>query len=116
MNLPRMLLISPAKTTASSKEFSTLAMPHAKSERMRIWNYLACRLWRPRDYWHNRHFDSRYSANEKSPGAWDAKWRSHNVPTRSLHELVQTPHPVVCHIIASGPSLASLREPSRLFN
>lgn len=83
---------------------------------MRIWNYLACRLWRPRDYWHNRHFDSRYSATERSPGAWDAKWRGHNVPTRSLHELVQTPHPSVCHIIASGPSLASLREPIRLFN
>jgi KDO transferase-3 len=83
---------------------------------MRLWNYLACRLWRPRDYWHNRHFDGRYQAVEESPGRWAVTWKGGMVPTRTLAELAGLPHPPRCNIIASGPSLAMVRHPERLFN
>lgn len=82
---------------------------------MRLWNYLACRLRHPRDYWHNRHFDTRYRATEGEPGHWAVSWRNVPVRCRPLPELVRQPHPPVCHIFASGPSLAALREPARLF-
>lgn len=83
---------------------------------MRFWNYLACRLWRPRDYWHNRHFDGRYRAEEREPGVWSVNWKHAPVPVRPLAELARLPHPPVCHIIASGPSLAAVKDPARLFN
>jgi hypothetical protein len=83
---------------------------------MRFWNYLACRLWQPRDYWHNRHFDGRYRAEASPRGAWSVSWRGEPVVTHSLEELAGEPHPPVCHIIASGPSLASVRSPGRLFD
>lgn len=83
---------------------------------MSVWNHLACRFWHPRDYWHNRHFDGRYQAELRAPGDWSVRWRGKPVATQSLGALERLPHGEVCHIIASGPSLAELREPARLFN
>jgi hypothetical protein len=83
---------------------------------MRFWNYLACRLLRPRDYWHNRHFDARYQVQEEFPGKWRAQWKRQLTNTRSLADLVRLSHSPICHIFASGPSLSTLREPARLFN
>lgn len=80
-----------------------------------IWNRISFRLFKPRETWHNRHFDSRYQARETTPGQWNVTWRGDPVKNRPLAELARLPHSRVCHIIASGPSLAALREPARLF-
>lgn len=43
-------------------------------------------------------------------------WRGEPVVTHSLAELAKEAHPPVCHIIASGPSLATVQHPTRLFD